>query len=125
MSDNVRDHSQGESESDESGSSSGWTKGQLVDVAGISPKTFDTIRKAARIKGPSHGRLKHVFDEQDMFALIQKVESGRFSVAGPTIALAWRTLLTEAGVTMPEVISRARRGDRTTPPKPLPGTPWR
>ena len=103
----------------------GWTKGELMAAADMSAKTFDTVRKAARIKGPTHGRLKHVFDEQDMFALIQRVDSGRFSVMGPAAARAWRALLAEAGVVMPEVISRARRADRPTPPKPLPGTPWR
>ncbi len=102
-------HSDEHDDSGESAPRTGWTKGELVDAAEISPKTFDTIRKAARIKGPSHGRLGHVFDHQDMFALIQKVESGRFSVAGPSIAKAWRALLAEAKVVMPEVISRARR----------------
>lgn len=87
----------------------GWTKQQLMEVADLSGKTFDTIRKAARVKGPSHGGLGYIFDEQDMFALIAKVESGRFSQLGPPVARAWRTLLAEAGIKMPEVISRARR----------------
>ena len=115
------------SETDDSAESptTGWTKGELMAAAGMSAKTFDTVRKAARIKGPTHGRLKHVFDEQDMFALIQKVESGRYSVMGPAAARAWRALLAGGKVVVPEGISRARRGDRSTPPQPLPGTPRR
>jgi hypothetical protein len=88
----------------------GWTKRELIEVAELSPRSFDTIRKAARIKGPSHGGLNHVFDQEDMFALIQKAESGKFTVLGPVAARAWRVLLVEAGIVMPEVISRGRRG---------------
>lgn len=87
----------------------GWTKQQLMEAADISGKTFDTIRKAARVKGPSHGGLGYIFDEQDMFALIAKTESGRFSQLGPAVAAAWRILLKEAGIQMPETISRSRR----------------
>jgi hypothetical protein len=87
----------------------GWTKHQLMEAAELSGKSFDTIRKAARIKGPSHGGLGHVFDAQDLFALIAKAEGGRFSQLGPSAARAWRALLTQAGIQMPAVISRARR----------------
>jgi hypothetical protein len=87
----------------------GWTKQQLMQAADLSGKTFDTIRKAARVKGPSHGGLGYIFDDQDLFALIAKTESGRFSQLGPPVARAWRALLAEAGVQMPEVISRSRR----------------
>jgi hypothetical protein len=87
----------------------GWTKQQLMEAADLSGKTFDTIRKAARVKGPTHGGLGYIFDEQDMFALIAKVESGRFSQIGPSAARSWRALLAEAGIQMPEVISRGRR----------------
>jgi hypothetical protein len=86
-----------------------WTKAELIDAAGISPKSFDTIRKAARVKGPSHGGLKHVFSAMDLIALIQKVSSGTFSLTGKPIAEAWTTLLHEAGMRMPETISRRRR----------------
>lgn len=87
----------------------GWTKQELVDAAGISSKTFDTMRKAARVRGPSHGGRNHVFSPEDLFALIDKAESGRFSERGGAPAAAWRTLLKEAGLRMPEQISRARR----------------
>lgn len=87
----------------------GWSKAELVEVSGLSPKTFDTIRKAARVSGPSHGGLKHIFDAQDLIALIQKAESGKFDRIGKPAAEGWRRLLTEAGLVMPAVISRARR----------------
>lgn len=86
-----------------------WTKGELVDAAGVSPKTFDTIRKAARVKGPSHGGLKHRFSAMDLIALIQRVESGSFNRTGKPIGEAWRALLHEAGLVMPTTISRQRR----------------
>ena len=37
------------------------SKQQLLDAAGISSKIFDSIRKAARIKGPSHGGVEWLF----------------------------------------------------------------
>ncbi len=86
-----------------------WTKGELIDAAGISAKTFDTIRKAARVPGPSHGGLTHAYSGQDLMALIQKVESGRFSEIGAPIAEAWKPLLAEAGLVMPTAISRKKR----------------
>ena len=75
----------------------------------LSAKSFDTIRKAARIPGPSHGRLKHVFGADEVIALIDKAEGGKFTERGAPAARAWRQLLAEAGVAMPEVISRRRR----------------
>lgn len=86
-----------------------WTKAELLDAAGISPKSFDTIRKASRVKGPSHGGLKHVFSAMDLIAMIQKAGSGTFSQTGKPIAEAWTRLLHEAGMRMPETISRQRR----------------
>lgn len=87
-----------------------WTKAELVEAAGVSPKTFDTIRKAARVRGPTHGGRNHIFDGPDLIALIHRVESGRFTEIGPPIAQAWRRLLTEAGLVMPVTISMKRRG---------------
>lgn len=87
----------------------GWTKQELLDAAGISGKSFDTLRKAARVKGPSHGGLTHVFDPHDLIQLIQMAESGRYSERGGPIAAAWRVLLEEAGLKMPQTISRGRR----------------
>lgn len=92
----------------------GWTKQELLDAVGehgasLSSKTFDTIRKAARVSGPSHGGRNHVFDPQDLFALIHVCEGGRFTERGPEAAKAWRHLLNEAGIKMPPVISRSRR----------------
>ena len=91
-------------------STPGWTKHQLVLAAGFSPKTFDTVRKAARIKGPSHGGLGYVFGAEDLMALIDRAESGRFSRIGAPAAQAWRVLLVEAGIQMPPKISTRRRG---------------
>jgi hypothetical protein len=92
----------------------GWTKQELLDVViehrgQLSTKTFDTIRKTARVSGPSHGGRNHVFSPEDLFALIHVAEGGRFTERGPEAAKAWRALLKDAGIKMPEVISRARR----------------
>ncbi|MBY0310883.1 MAG: hypothetical protein K2W85_02315 [Phycisphaerales bacterium] len=86
-----------------------WTKGVLIEAAKISAKTFDTIRKSARVPGPSHGGLTHPYSASDLIALIQKAESGRFSEIGAPIAEAWRPLLKEAGLVMPSAISRKKR----------------
>ncbi|GEM_PF-800602 len=87
-----------------------WTKAELIDSAKISPKRFDTIRKAARVKGPSHGGLKHTFSAMDLIALIQRAGSGTFNQTGRPTAEAWTELLEASGMRMPETISRERRG---------------
>lgn len=90
----------------------GWTKQELLDAVPegqLSPKTFDTIRKAARVRGPSHGGRNHVFSADDLIALIDKCESGRFTERGPAAAAVWRALLHGAGIRMPDQVSRGRR----------------
>ncbi len=52
------------------------TKRDLLAVSGLSAKTFDTIRKAARVKGPGHGGLNWLFSLDDVRALILRAESG-------------------------------------------------
>lgn len=91
-----------------------WTKQELLDAveahgARLSSKTFDTMRKTARVSGPSHGGRNHVFDAQDLFALIHVCEGGRFTERGPEVAKVWRHLLNELGIKVPPVLSRARR----------------
>jgi hypothetical protein len=76
-----------------SAESVGWTKQELMEASELSPKTFDTIRKAARVRGPSHGGLSWVFSRADVEALIQRAESGTFTERGPPAAAAWRKLL--------------------------------
>ena len=73
--------------------SRGWTKEELLEASALSPKTFDTIRKAARVRGPSHGGLSWVFSVEDVEALIHRAESGRFTERGPAAAVAWKALL--------------------------------
>ena len=34
-----------------------FSKRELLEASGLSAKTFDTIRKAARVKGPGHGGM--------------------------------------------------------------------
>lgn len=87
----------------------GWSKQELVDAAGFSSKTFDTIRKAARVSGPSHGGNKHVFSAEDLMALVHRAESGSFSERGEPAAQAWRAMLVEAGLEMPTKLSPKRR----------------
>lgn len=90
--------------------SDGWTKQELFESAGFSPKTFDLIRKAARIKGPTHGGSMWVFSASDVEALIQRAESGRFSERGKPAGAAWRALLAERGIFLePPLTGRSRR----------------
>lgn len=79
----------------------GFTKQELLDAAPISAKTFDTIRKAARVRGPGHGGLDWVFPVEDVIAIVHRAESGTFSERGAPAAAAWRAMLTEAGVVVP------------------------
>jgi len=74
----------------------------LVEVSGLSGKSFDTMRKAARVKGPSHGGLGWLFSVDDVIALIKRAESGTFSERGGPPAAAWRALLEERGLKGPE-----------------------
>lgn len=76
----------------------GFTKQELLDVSGLSSKTFDMIRKAARIKGPGHGGLDWMFSLDDLKALVHRAESGSFTERGDPAAQAWRALLEERGV---------------------------
>lgn len=73
--------------------SDGFTKARLLEAADLSPKTFDLIRKAARVKGPSHGGLNWVFSRDDLRALIHCAGGGRFTERGPGPAAAWQRLL--------------------------------
>lgn len=70
-----------------------FSKQQLLDAAGMSPKTFDAIRKAARVRGPGHGGLNWMFNRAEIDAIIRKAESGKFTEKGGPAAEAWRQLL--------------------------------
>jgi hypothetical protein len=80
----------------------GFTKQELVEASKLSSKTFDTIRKAARIRGPGHGGRNWVFSVDDVVMLIRRAESGTFSERGGPAATAWRALLDQAGVPFDE-----------------------
>lgn len=77
--------------------SEGFTKQQLMEAANISANTFDRLRRAARIKGPSHGGLAWVIPFGDIQFLIRTAENGKHTEMGPPCALAWRQLLREHG----------------------------
>lgn len=96
----------GQSPDDRTETGAGFTKQELLDASGLSGKTFDTIRKAARIRGPGHGGLNWEFSVDDVIALIRRAESGRFSERGGIPAAAWRALLTENGHVIPELPRR-------------------
>ncbi len=84
----------------------GVTKQELCDTGDISPKTFDLLRKAARVRGPSHGGNTWVFTLEDIAALIQKAESGSFTERGGYAAKAWRRLLEEHGVQLEAAVPK-------------------
>lgn len=79
----------------------GFTKQELLDACELSAKSFDTIRKAARVKGPSHGGLNHVFSVEDLIQIIHRAESGTFTDRGAPAAKSWRALATENGIFVP------------------------
>lgn len=71
----------------------GFSKQELIEAASISPKVFDSIRKAARVRGPGHGGLNWIFSREDVEALIHRARSGTFSDRGAPAAEAWERLL--------------------------------
>ena len=79
---------------------SGWTKQELLDASGLSAKTFDSLRKAARVRGPSHGGLNWLFSVDDVVALTQRAESGKWTERGGPASAGWRALLAERGITL-------------------------
>lgn len=91
----------------------GFTKQELVDASGLSAKSFDTLRKTARIKGPSHGCIDWVFSFDDVKFLVRTAEGGRYTDIGRPAAQAWRAMLLERGIEMeaPRVL-RGRAGER-------------
>ncbi len=72
-----------------------FTKQELLDASGLSSKTFDMIRKAARVKGPPHGGLNWLFPRADVETLIKVAAGGRFTERGKPAADGWRKLLDE------------------------------
>lgn len=87
---------------EEMGPDQGFSKQELMDAAALSAKVFDQIRKASRVRGPSHGGLRWMFPFEDVIIMIHRAESGTFSERGAPAALAWRELLLERGVTVPK-----------------------
>jgi hypothetical protein len=79
-------------------STDGWTKQELMNAGELSAKAFDRLRKAARVRGPSHGGLKWIFSVDDLVALVKRAESGSFSDFRAGTARAWRELLKVRGV---------------------------
>lgn len=75
----------------------GFTKRDLLEAGAISAKSFDTMRKVARIRGPSHGCLDWVFSYDDVRALIRTAEGGRYTLTGGPVAAGWRTIMAERG----------------------------
>ena len=84
--------------SDRNDPDTGWTKQELLESSGISAKTFDTLRKAARVRGPGHGGLSWVFSVEDVIALVHRAEGGAWTERGAPAATAWRALLAERGI---------------------------
>src|SRR4051812_36744894 len=74
-----------------------FSKRELLEASGLSPKTFDTIRKAARVRGPGHGGMDWAFSVEDVRALIYKASGGSFSERGGPAVTAWTLLLEERG----------------------------
>src|SRR5881394_1650503 len=74
-----------------------FSKRELLEASGLSAKTFDTIRKAARVKGPGHGGMDWAFSPEDVRAMVFKAGGGTFTERGGPAVIAWRALLEERG----------------------------
>jgi hypothetical protein len=75
-----------------------FSKKRLMEVSQLSSKTFDMIRKAARVKGPAHGGLDWQFSLADLHALIHTASGGKFTERGAPAAEAWRAMLEAEGL---------------------------
>ncbi len=80
-----------------------------MEASGLSAKTFDTIRKAARVRGPGHGGMDWAFSADDVRALIHKASGGTFSERGGPAVAAWRGMLEERGFVVEVEERRGRR----------------
>lgn len=93
-----------------------FTKAELLEAGNISAKTFDLIRKAARVRGPGHGGLSWIFSLDDVYALIHRASGGTFTERGAPAAILWRAMLVDRGLPLPESVpqetSRSQRGGR-------------
>ncbi len=79
-----------------------FSKSRLMEVAQLSSKTFDMIRKAARVKGPVHGGLDWQFSLADLRVLIHTASGGKFTERGAPAAQAWRAMLEAEGLSPTE-----------------------
>src|SRR3954470_9986950 len=87
-----------------------FSKRELLEACELSPKTFDTIRKAARVRGPGHGGMDWAFSADDVRALIYKASGGTFTERGRPAAAAWRGMLEERGFEVEVDDGGKRRG---------------
>jgi len=89
--DDARDNpDEGQGAGPSAGAPSGFTKEELLEAGELSSKTFDMIRKAARVKGPAHGGLSYFFPMEDVAQLVRTAEGGRFTERGGPAAEGWR-----------------------------------
>ncbi len=64
-----------------------------MHAAKITAGLFDSIRKAARVRGPAHGGMDWAFSRTDVEALIHRARDGRFRALASDAAAAWEALL--------------------------------
>lgn len=70
-----------------------FSKRELMHAAKMSAGLFDSIRKAARVRGPAHGGMDWAFSREDVLALIHRARDGRFRPLAIGASQAWETLL--------------------------------
>ena len=92
----------GQQRSERTDPENGFTKQELLEASGLSSKSFDNIRKAARVRGPNHGGLNWVFSLDDVVSFIHRAESGNFTERGAPAAKLLREYLGERGIRVPE-----------------------
>jgi hypothetical protein len=72
----------------------GFTKAQLMEAGEVSANIFDAIRKASRVRGPSHGGLDWLFPTADIRTMIEQARKKTHTErGGAEIASAWERLL--------------------------------
>lgn len=65
-----------------------------MEAGAISSGIFDAIRKASRVKGPSHGGLDWLFHPDDIKTLIAQCRKKTHTErGGEQIAQAWEALM--------------------------------
>lgn len=71
----------------------GFTKRELMEAAGVTSGMFDVVRRAARVRGPSHGGMDWVYSREDVMTMARKAQDGNLRERAGDAGKAWEALL--------------------------------